>query len=90
MRCVAFLLLASGAVACAMTSRGATEDRPDHREARWVDGRVQAWQPTAEERAFDRIGWVASLREAERLAREHSRPLFLFTYDGMSLGDYRC
>jgi hypothetical protein len=38
--------------------------------------------PTAEEKAFDRIGWAKDLREAERLSRESKRPVFLFTHDG--------
>lgn len=55
----------------------------------WVEQRVRAWQPTAEERRFDEIGWAPSIREAERLAREHGRPVFLFTHDGhMAIG--RC
>jgi hypothetical protein len=56
---------------------------------RWVEKRVQAWQPTAAERRFDDIGWVKDIREAERLAKEHNRPVFLFTHDGrMAIG--RC
>ena len=55
----------------------------------WVEQRVRDWQPTAEERRFDAIGWAPSLREARRLAREHNRPVFLFTHDGhMAIG--RC
>lgn len=58
--------------------------------AGWVDKRVDAWQPTREERAFDEIGWATDLREAERLGKQHKRPVFLFTYDGASLSGYRC
>ncbi len=54
-----------------------------------IDRRVAAWQPTAEEKRFDQIGWCTSLLEAEKLAREHQRPIFLFTHDGrMNVG--RC
>ncbi len=54
-----------------------------------VDRRVADWQPTAEEKRFDQIGWSTSLIEAEKLAREHQRPIFLFTHDGrMNVG--RC
>jgi hypothetical protein len=54
-----------------------------------VDRRVREWQPTAEERSFDEIGWSTSLLQAERLAKEHGRPIFLFTHDGkMQVG--RC
>jgi hypothetical protein len=58
--------------------------------AAWVDRRVQDWQPTPEERRFDEIGWARDIRAAERLAKEHGRPVFLFTYDGVCLADYRC
>jgi hypothetical protein len=54
-----------------------------------VDRQVADWQPSAEEKRFDQIGWSTSLLEAEKLAREHRRPIFLFTHDGrMNLG--RC
>jgi hypothetical protein len=62
---------------------------PDSRVAAWVEQRVQAWQPTADERRFDDIGWVKDIREAERLAKENNRPVFLFTHNGrMAIG--RC
>jgi exoribonuclease II len=54
----------------------------DDEVADWVQKRVQDWQPTAEDRRFDEIGWARDLREAERLARDHNRPVFLFTHDG--------
>ena len=60
------------------------------RDESWVANRVAAWQPTAEESAFDRIAWVNDLREAQRISRSHKRPMFLFTYDGTSLSGYRC
>jgi len=54
-----------------------------------VDRRVTDWQPTADEKRFDQIGWCTSLLQAEKLAREHWRPIFLFTHDGrMNVG--RC
>ena len=54
-----------------------------------IDRRIADWQPTAEEKRFDQIGWCASLLEAEKLARQHQRPIFLFTHDGrMNVG--RC
>jgi hypothetical protein len=54
-----------------------------------VDRQVLEWRPTIEERAFDRIGWSTSLVEAEKLARQAQRPIFLFTHDGrMNVG--RC
>jgi len=55
----------------------------------WVDQRVVERRPAAEDRRFDEIAWVADIRTAQRLAKEHSRPAFLFTHDGrMNLG--RC
>jgi hypothetical protein len=59
-------------------------------DSAWIDARVAAWQPTKTERAFDEIGWVRNLTEAERLAQEHRRPIFLFTYDGSDLACFRC
>lgn len=57
--------------------------------APWVAQRVRAWQPTPEERVFDEIAWVNGLAEAQRLAKKHGRPVFLFTHDGhMAVG--RC
>jgi hypothetical protein len=55
----------------------------------YVDQRVKEWQPTAEEKRFDEIGWCTSLLKAEELAKTHGRPIFLFTHDGkMQVG--RC
>ena len=56
-------------------------------DAAWVDQRIGANQPTPEERRFDEIGWLTDLRSAEKLAKEHHRPIFLFTHDGrMGIG----
>ena len=48
----------------------------------WVDGRIKEIRPTAEERKFDTIAWVPSIRDALKLAKENNRPLMMFTYDG--------
>ncbi len=57
--------------------------------AAWVDRRVEERQVPAADRRFDEIGWARDLRHALQLAREHQRPVFLFTHDGrMNLG--RC
>jgi|SRR5438874_8306704 len=48
----------------------------------WVENRVQQWQVTAAERRFDEIGWAKDIRDAERLAKKHGRPVFLFTHLG--------
>lgn len=47
-----------------------------------VKQRVQDWQPTQDERLLDQVGWASDLVEAQRLAKEHDRPLFVFTYNG--------
>jgi hypothetical protein len=55
----------------------------------WMEKRMRDWQPTADERRFDDIGWVKDIREALRLAKQTQRPVFLFTHDGrMAIG--RC
>ena len=54
----------------------------DAEVARWVTKRIQDWQPTADERRFDDIGWVDTIGAALRLGKKHNRPVFLFTHDG--------
>jgi hypothetical protein len=58
-------------------------------EPGWVSQRVQDLQPTAAERKIDKVGWATSLLEAEKLAKQHNRPVFLFTHDGR-IGNGRC
>ena len=54
-----------------------------------IEQRIQEIQPTAKERRFDAIGWVSDLTEAERLAKQKGRPVFLFSNVGqMDIG--RC
>lgn len=48
----------------------------------WVQKRVQEAQPTRAERKFDQVGWAKDILDAERLAKIHNRPVFLFTHDG--------
>jgi hypothetical protein len=93
------MLLAAATAWCLTWGAGARplfEGRPRddpsaiRRDESWVANRVAAWQPTTEESAFDRMGWVNDLREAQRISRSHERPMFLFTYDGTSLSGYRC
>jgi hypothetical protein len=55
---------------------------PAARTPAWVEQKVREWQPTAKERRWESIGWAQDLRDARRLARAHSRPVFLFTHDG--------
>ncbi len=56
----------------------------------WVEKRIADWAPTRTERRFDDIGWAGDIRQALRLAKEHQRPVFLFSYDGNDLATYRC
>ncbi len=48
----------------------------------WVEKRVHELQPTRAEKQFDDIGWAKNIRDAERLAAQQQRPIFLFTHDG--------
>ena len=65
------------------------EKKPVPLDRDGIDRRIQEIQPTAKELRFDAIGWVSGIREAERLAKEHGRPVFLFSNVGqMDLG--RC
>jgi hypothetical protein len=57
----------------------------DEMSAEEITQRVQDWQPTRDERLLDQIGWASDLVEAKRLALEHKRPLFVFTYSGSSM-----
>ena len=50
--------------------------------ARWIDKRVAERQPPATDKRFDEIGWAHDIRTALALAKEHDRPVFLFTHDG--------
>lgn len=75
------LLLAAGLAGTGVLAA----DQPKSSDAALVarvDHRVQAWQPRREERRLDEIGWAPDLREALRLAEQHHRPVFLFTYSG--------
>lgn len=60
-----------------IATRAADED-----VATWVNDQVKSLQPTPSEKHFDEIGWVRTIVQAEKLAREHNRPVFLFTFNG--------
>jgi hypothetical protein len=78
---------AAGAALAALIGFGAGAEAD--RSAAHVDERVEALQPTAQERRIDTIGWARDIRSALSLGREHGRPVFLFTMDGrFSIG--RC
>jgi len=57
-------------------------DVDDDKFVAWVQKRVQEAQPTKAERKFDQVGWAKDVLDAERLAKIHNRPVFLFTHDG--------
>jgi len=80
------VLLAAACVAAAEDEKPRVSD--SELES-WVDERIEKFQPNAAERRFDEIGWETEILAAEELAREHGRPVFLFTHDGrMAIG--RC
>jgi hypothetical protein len=54
----------------------------DRDVAPFTDARIAAWQPSPAERRFDEVGWSTDIRAALALAKEHQRPVFLFTHDG--------
>ncbi|OAI42293.1 hypothetical protein AYO40_00175 [Planctomycetaceae bacterium SCGC AG-212-D15] len=54
-----------------------------------LDHRLQDLHPTPAERRIDAIGWARDIPDALRLAREHNRPVFLFTFEG-NIGTGRC
>ena len=47
-----------------------------------IQQKAEACQATPDERKFDQIGWATTILAAEKLAKEHNRPVFLFTHDG--------
>lgn len=67
------------AIGCGVLLAAWADAAPDYS---WVTQRVQELQPTSKEKRFDEIGWASDIRDAKRLAREHQRPVFLFTHDG--------
>jgi hypothetical protein len=85
------LLTAGLAGVFALVPVARAEDRPASEFSELVakiDKRVQAWQPTPEERRVDDIAWAKDLRDALRLAKDTGRPVFLFTYSGCTDRDH--
>ena len=74
----AVFLLAAAFLCPAATKTEADEEK----FIAWVQKRVQEAQPTRAERKFDQVGWAKDILDAERLAKIHNRPIFLFTHDG--------
>ena len=85
------LSLLAGMLGAALVQPAGAEDKPPPGPgvAAWVEKRVGEWEIKKEERRFDQIGWTKDIRAAERLAKEHGRPVFLFTPDGR-MGVGRC
>lgn len=65
-----------------MVTVGAAEVTREKTDLSWIDQRLADWELSDEERRFDEIGWAGGLNEAQRLARQWQRPLFVFTYSG--------
>ena len=77
------------AAAAALEKPATVPPPPAGDVASWVDKKVADCAPKPEERRFDRTGWLTEIRPALELAKQHDRPVFLFTHDGrMGLG--RC
>ena len=62
---------------------GTAEPQPGARDSAWVEKRAHELEPAPREKRIDEIGWAKDIRQAERLAGEHNRPVFLFTHDGL-------
>jgi hypothetical protein len=89
MRITQTSLLTVWGAAALVCLAGGQETLPPDDPAPRVSERVRLWQPAPEERRFDEIGWAGDILEARRLAKQHNRPVFLFTHDGhMAVG--RC
>ncbi len=65
-----------------MSALPASAQQPKSDLVTSTDACIAAWGPTAAERRFDEIGWSTEIRAALALAKEHQRPVFLFTHDG--------
>ncbi len=79
---MALTLLLLGAVVANMCSAQAVEPPTDEELSAWLDKQIESVLPKSEEKKFDEIGWAKDIREALQLAKQHSRPVFLFTHDG--------
>jgi hypothetical protein len=63
-------------------SIGVLDAQTETKDQAWVQARVQEIEVKKEERRLDEIGWAKDIRDAERLAKQSGRPVFLFTHDG--------
>lgn len=84
---ILLFLVGEGILEVCRAAKSAPDD--DGELTAWVSQRIAALQPKPEEKRLDEIGWSDDIRHALRLAKEHRRPVFLFTHDGrINLG--RC
>ena len=90
-----FLTVSLGSAGAGLFDRLLALEQPAQEKGDAVPGfpalekRIQEIQPTAKEKRFDEIGWAKGIRDAERLAKESNRPVFLFSNVGqLDLG--RC
>jgi hypothetical protein len=51
----------------------------DANVVRWVEKTVAERQPTAHDKLFDQIAWVADIRTAIQFGKEYNRPILLYT-----------
>lgn len=75
-------LLLAGITLTSSAEVGFSAGLNDEQVAEWVKNHVKTLQPTPAEKRFDEIGWAKSIVQAEQLARQNHRPVFLFTQDG--------
>ena len=74
-------LFQMAAVLCATAVQEPAKSVPADEYAR-IDRWIQEWQPTAEVRRMEEIGWAKDIPEAIRLGKQHGRPVFVFTHKG--------
>ncbi|HUF60495.1 MAG TPA: hypothetical protein VMN36_00340 [Verrucomicrobiales bacterium] len=80
LRCSVLLSAWVGIPGAVEAGEGAAPGKAESIE--FVDRRVESWRPRSEERLLDAVAWVRDIRTAMPLAKEHGRPVFLFTLDG--------
>jgi hypothetical protein len=77
-RLLGVLLSGVVATACA-TGAGGGGGISDANVVRWVEKTVAERQPTAHDKLFDQIAWVADIRTAIQFGKEYNRPILLYT-----------
>ena len=56
----------------------------------WTNRRVKMLSKQFDKRPYEQIGWADGIQHSLKLAEEHQRPIFLFTFDGLSMLTGRC